>query len=192
MDSTITKLATALVLSSAMLSSPALSAAQGDRYFGLQYSSITFELFGEDWEPTALIGRYGKYIDDNFAIEGRLGIGVDSDTLSINNDPIVGNASVEIEMDTLIGIYGVGSHDINKNSSIYALIGITNGEATINVKSSTLGSASDSDSETDLSYGVGANIGISDTAGINLEYISYISKTDFDVTAVNFGFVFKF
>ena len=192
MDSKITKLATALVLSATMLSSPALSAAEGDQYFGLQYSSTTFEFAGEDWEPKVLIARYGKFIDDNFAIEGRLGIGIDSDTLSITNDPIVGNASVEIDIDTLIGIYGVGSHNFNENSSIYALIGITNGEATFSAKSSILGNASFSETETDLSYGVGANIGISNTVGINLEYISYISKTDFDVTAVNLGFVIKF
>ena len=192
MNSIITKLIAAFALSVTMLSSSTLSAAEGDQYFGLQYASTTFEFAGEDWEPTALMGRYGKYIDDNFAIEGRLGIGTDSDTLSITNDPIVGNASVEIEIDTLIGIYGVGSHDINENSSIYALIGITNGEATFSAKSSILGNASISESETDLSYGVGANIGITNTAGINLEYISYISKTNFDVTAVNFGFVFKF
>ena len=192
MTSKITKFATALVVSGTVIFAPVLSAAEGDQYFGLQYSSATFEFAGEDWEPTVLMARYGKFIGDNFAIEGRLGIGIDSDTLSITNDPDVGNASVEIDIDTLIGIYGVGSHDINKNSSIYALIGITNGEATFSAKSSILGNASFSETETDLSYGIGANIGISNTAGINLEYISYISKTDFDVTAVNFGFVFKF
>jgi len=190
MSSITQRLALAFALSTTALASSTLNAAKGDQYFGVQYSSVTFEAFDLEWEPSALIGKYGNYLSDNFAIEGRLGIGTSSDTISAF-DPFVGNISLEVEIDTLIGIYGVGSHDFSNNLSVYALIGATSGELTFTAAGG-LGNGSDSESETDLSYGVGANIYINDAVGINLEYISYISKTDFDVTAVNFGVVARF
>jgi hypothetical protein len=196
MVSRIQALPLAFALFTIIFNSSALTAAEGDQYFGLQYASTTFEIdgLGEDWEPAVLTGRYGKYLSDNFSLEGRLGIGAGDDTINFSGPG--GSIDIEVEIDTLFGIYGVGHHAINNNSSVYALIGLSRGEATMTGTGFLVATGpfneTESDTETDLSYGVGANIGINNTTGINLEYISYLSKNDFDVSALNFGFVFKF
>jgi len=183
------RLALALALSTTLASS-VIAAAEGNQYFGLQYGALNFENNnGVEWDPNAILGRFGSFLSDNFALEGRIGIGTSSDTVTAFL-PGTGIVDVELEIDTLFGLYGVGQHNFGNNSSVYALIGITRGDASISVTGAT--NSSESDSETDLSYGAGLNIGISNNIGINLEYISYISKSDFDVTAVSFGFVAKF
>ena len=196
MRSKNTNLATAFTLLATILSSSSLTAAEGDQYFGIQYASTTLEISGidEDWEPAALIGRFGQYLSEGFSLEGRLGFGTGDDTINFSGPG--GSIDIEFELDTLFGIYGVGHHAINNNSSVYALIGLSRGEATGTITGFTIVDGtineSESETETDLSYGVGANIGINNTTGINLEYISYISKNDTDISALNFGIVFKF
>jgi hypothetical protein len=183
-------IALALALSSTTLTSLVSAATEGDQYLGLQFATTTFEISGidADWEPTALIGRFGHYLSESFSLEGRLGFGISDDTINFSGPG--GSIDVEVELDTLFGVYGVGRHAVNNNSSVYALIGLSRGEASITITGTFPDSGSET--ETDLSYGVGADIGINNAAGINLEYISYISKNDVDISALNFGLVFKF
>jgi opacity protein-like surface antigen len=190
MTSKTAKFSTAFALSAIILSPSALFAAEGDQYFGIQYASTIFEIDGvsDDWSPAVVIAQYGKYLSENFALEGRIGTDAGSDTRNFSGPG--GSIDIEVEIDSLFGIYGVGHHVINNNSSVYALIGISRGKASITI-TGTFPDSGD-ESKTDMSYGVGAKIGISDTAGINLEYISYLSESDFDVSAVSLGFVAKF
>lgn len=188
---TVLKLSLAFALLSSTLSSSVFAATEGEQYFGVQYASTTFEidLFGEEWSPDAIVGRFGNYLSDNFALEGRIGTGLGDDTITFAAFG-GGTIDVKIELDSLFGVYGVGHHTINENSSVYALIGLSRGEATLSATGVIVGS--DSETETDLSYGVGINFGISNAAALNLEYISYMSKNDFDLSAISFGFIRKF
>jgi len=152
-------------------------------YFGAQYAIGTYSEDGfDDVNPTALVGRFGKYFNDNFALEGRLGIGIQDDSINIFG------TDVTLEIDTILGIYGIGHFNLNETSSVYGLLGLTRAEATV----SASGFGSDSDDETGLSFGVGADIGVSETVALNIEYTQYLNKSDFDFSALSFGAVFSF
>ena len=158
--------------------------SEGDSYGGFQYGLGTYSEDGfDDANPNALVGRYGKFINDNFAIEGRIGFGVGDDSV---NDSTVGDIAIEI--DTLIGVYGVGHVAINDSSSVYGLLGFSRGELTA---TATDFGMSISDDDSSLSYGVGSNIGLSDTLALNLEYVQYLTS-DYDFTAIGIGMVFSF
>jgi opacity protein-like surface antigen len=81
---------------------------------------------------------------------------------------------------------------LNESSSIYALIGFTKVDGTIAAYVSWLGSGSVSEDETGLSYGIGADIGIANNVALNLEYVQYLDKSDFDISALAAGIKFGF
>lgn len=180
------------VVSVVLMSSNVFADLAGGVYGGIQYASFDFSAddISEDFSPTGLIGRVGNKINENFAIEGRLGLGLSDDTITATDG--IDTASLSIELDTLIGVYGIGHVMLSESSSIYALIGFTQIDATASASVTNVGSASASDDESDLSYGIGADIGISNNIALNVEYVQYLDKSDFDVSAIAFGVKFGF
>ena len=174
----------ACVLASIALTSNAFAGEAGKTYGGVQYATFKYTEDGIDPEfsPTGLIGRFGKNINDSFSIEGRLGIGLSDDTRNILG--IDGT----LEIDNLYGVYGVGHVSVSDRSSVYGLICYTRAEATV----SAPGFDSSSKSETSISYGRGAKFGFSKSASLNVEYIQYLSKSDFDLNAILVGATFEF
>jgi hypothetical protein len=177
-----------LVLSLGGISGNVFAGLTPGAYGGIQYAitDFSFEDISEDISPTALIGRAGSNINQYISIEGRLGLGLSDDTVTTTDG--VTTASASAELDTLIGFYGVGRVPLGKSSSLYGLVGLTRVDAT----TTSLGSASVSDDETDFSYGFGADIGIRYNLWVNVEYVQYLDKTDFDVSAIALGLRFGF
>jgi hypothetical protein len=181
-----------LVVLLASTSGNALAGLTPGAYAGIQYASTDFSFDGvpEEFSPTALIGRAGSNFNQYVSIEGRLGIGLSDDTITATDG--VTTASVSIEIDTLIGLYGIGRVPLGKSSSLYALIGFTQVDATKSASLTGSGSASLSDDESDLSYGVGADIGIRYNLWVNVEYVQYLDKSDIEVSAIAVGMRFGF
>ena len=181
-----------LVVSLGSMSGSAFAGLTPGAYAGVQYgiADLSFEGVSEDFSPTALIGRAGSNLNQYFSIEGRLGLGLSDDTLTATEGTTT--ASLSVELDTLIGIYGVGHVPLGKSSSIYALVGLTQIDATASASVTGIGSASLSDDESDFSYGIGADIGILYNLWVNVEYVQYIDKADIDVSAIALGLKFGF
>ena len=180
------KISIGLVFVLASMSGNAFAGLTPGAYAGIQYAiaDLSFGGVPEDFSPTALVGRVGSNLNQYVSIEGRLGIGLSEDEVTAT----VGSAatSVSVEIDTLIGLYGVGRLPLGKSSSLYALAGFTQVDATAS------GSASLSDDESDLSYGVGADIGIGYNLWVNVEYVQYLDKSDMEVSAIAVGMRFGF
>ena len=152
-------------------SSISLAASEGDTYGGLQYGLVTYSEDGfPDAEPTALVGRYGKFVKDNVAVEGRFGIGLQDDTV----------LGIDVEVDTFFGVYGVFHVSSNSDTSLYGVLGFTKGEVTASVPGFSF-----SQDDSGLSYGFGVDIN-----SFNIEYMLYLDETDYDVSAISFGFKF--
>ena len=185
-------LTTGVVVLLASMSGNAFAGLTPGAYAGVQYATTDFSFDGvsEEFSPSALIGRAGSNFNQYFSIEGRLGIGLSDDTLTVTDGVTTG--SVSIEIDTLIGFYGVGRLPLGKSSSLYALVGVTQVDATTSASVTGVGSASLSDDESDVSYGVGADIGIRYNLWVNVEYVQYIDKSDVEVSAIAIGMRFGF
>lgn len=164
-----------------MLGAPG-AAAQDSTYFGANYAIATYKETGvESANPTALSLRLGKEISRNFAIEGRFGFGIGDDSVVVLGIPVT------VEVEQFFGFYGRGILPLSEMFSIYGLFGFTNGEIT----ASALG-VSISESDSDISYGVGADLLFSKNAGINFEWAKLLEGTGYKVEAISIGFLYKF
>ena len=120
---------------------------------------------------------------NNFALEGRFGSGIKSDTQFIQ-----GTGDVDLYIDNFFGAYGIGHINLGKSSSVYGLAGFTYLEASLR---NNIG-LSESDRDNGLSIGVGADYGIADNITLNIEYISYIVDSDFDLKVLGLGVSFGY
>ena len=163
--------------------------AEGDEdfYAGLQYgeSDITLQGLSGDYSPGLVMGRFGKFQNDHFALEARMGFGLESEsqTLSGSTDGVI------LDMGPIIGLYGVGHFDIGSKASIYGLIGVSYVQGNTFLETPTSRGYPESQKDNGISIGVGADIGIWNNIGLNLEYVSYINNSDFDISALGIGVV---
>lgn len=155
------------------ISGPA-HAAEGDTYAAIQFAFADVDTGLGDADPIALIGRFGKFTTDNVSLEGRFGIGIQDDETDFLG------IDVDIDIETVIGVYVLVHSTPSAGNSIYGIVGITRGE----LEASALGE-SESDDETDVSFGIGANFG-----SFNVEFINYIDEDDVEATALSLGYVF--
>lgn len=165
----------------ALASSSALANSAGSGYVGALASHYVFDVDGarEDLNPTGLTIRGGYFLTDFVAVEGRLGTGV--------NDDSIGNTGVDVELDQLMGVYAVGYLPVNNVFSFYGLLGFSYAEATI---SSRFASVSDDDDG--FSYGAGVQFNFTPQISGQLEYVSYLSKSDYDLNAGSVGIAYHF
>ena len=156
-------------------------------YAGVQYGLSNFSVKGvsEDFNTDVIVGRFGLR-SDFIALETRLGSGIRSDTKTPAGSIFDFTASI----DSILGLYGVANADFGKSSSVYGLIGVTRLEATI--RGSSGSAIRETEYESGLSIGVGANLGAWEDVSINLEYMSYLVDSDFDLDSVGLGVVFGF
>lgn len=168
-----------LLLLLAVSATPAY-AAKGDTYASVQYALVTYDEEGfDEVEPTALVFKYGQFFNDQVSVEGRFGIGLQDDDIDVD---ILGTTfEVELEVETVFGVYLVGHTNPGANASLYGVLGVTRGELEVSID----GLGSDDESETDISYGFGARYG-----NFSIEYMNYIDKDDFEATAISLGYVF--
>ncbi len=163
---------------SAMIAAP-LQAAQGDTYGSIQYAMVTYDEEGfEEIEPTALVFKYGKFVNDNVAVEGRFGIGLQGDEIDIDIFGLPFEAEVEIE--TIFGVYVVAHVNPDAQGTFYGVFGVTRGELEVSIDG-----FSDSDDESDVSFGFGARFG-----NFSVEYMNYLDKDAFEATAISLGYIF--
>lgn len=157
--------------------------AEEGGYFGLGWSQINYKEDGFDSvTPTAMIARIGKQVNPNFAIEARIGTGLAS------SDLYVSNTRITAELDSYFGFYGKVMAPVTPQFSFYGLFGYTSG--TLSVKASNGYSASADDS--DVSYGIGAELAVSPQASVGLEWAHLMSGSGYDVKAITAGVNFKF
>ena len=175
------------------IAAPALAVEQGETYLGGGFGmgNYTDEALSADYDPTFGTGRIGYGITDHVAIEGRLGFDLSDDTQPENP------GSRTIKIDQIAGIYGVGYLPVVSEFSLYGLAGVVNVDVVErfvgpNSRDSTMVS------ETDFSYGIGAEVGFSNDMAAYVEWVHYFEKTDevtafeYDLTGVTIGAKYTF
>lgn len=169
---------TALIIAM-MAAVPATSLAAEGLYVGANLSQVKYKETGfDDVNPTAISVHIGKSINKNFAIEGRLGVGLSSDNIDI-----LGN-DVEIEVDNLVGVYMKGVAPISDTFAIYGLLGFTSGKMSISAPTIPY-SATESDS--DISLGVGAQFNANEKTNIAVEWARLFEGTNYEVSSLSVG-----
>ena len=131
----------------------------------------------------------------NFALEfGYTDLGeVTASTPAIG---IIPPASVAIES-TVWELVAVGMLPLAERFSLYGKLGLYRADTDIEVNFVSLGSVTDSDSNTDLTFGIGVRFDITPRLGVRLEWQRYsgVSAADFDdgdVDVMSLGVAWRF
>lgn len=160
------------------------SAMAEGNYFGGSFAALDYsdDSVDQDFSLTAVYGRLGTNFSENFSGEIRVGTGVGDDSVSY------GGINANIELDTIYGLYVRAGIPVTESFFPYAVVGYTRGELTLSV--SGLGSASES--ESDASFGLGADFNLTQNVIINGEYMSYFDKDGAEISGFSIGLTTAF
>ena len=164
-----------------LLFSNVLAVEAGKGYLGAQYGLVTYSESGvPDYKPSALVIRGGYHFSPYVSVEGRYGFGVSSDTQNLLG------VDVKLEVDNVYGLYAVGHLPLANSFELYGVAGFSSSSLTASGSGGSV-----SDSESDLSIGIGAEY-FMQKISFSLEYMSYMRKSDFDLSAFALGVNFMF
>lgn len=168
------------LLAVSIVTLPAVTFAES--YVGGNFAMIDYSEEGaSDASLNAIYGRFGTFFGDNFSGELRLGLGVGDDSVSY------AGFDVDVELKNFFGAYLRGGVPVGESFYPYAIIGYSKGK----LEASALGE-SESASESDLSFGVGADFSVAETVTINLEYMNYIDKDGGELSGFAVGIAKSF
>ena len=173
------------------LTGTGIAGPEDNGYIGVQYGigNYSEKNISKDFKPTALITRFGYYFHPNYSVEGRLGFGLQDDTQFLPEFGVAG-LDAKFELDSIMGVYGTGHFNLSESSSLYGVLGVSGVEVTTSVPA--FPAATSTGDETSISYGIGADIGIGKNFILNIEYMKYLDKDNFDLGVIGAGAVFNF
>lgn len=150
-----------------------------DSYIGVNYSFLEQPIANTDDAKLNTVNlRVGTFFDRSFSGEIRVGTGIGDDTVG---------GVVDVEIDQLIGAYLRSGVLTSGNLYPYLVMGVTQGKVTAKVPG-----IKSSESETDLSFGIGIDYTIKRSVSFNVEYINYISKNSVDISGFTLGVAKRF
>ena len=164
---------------------PALAPAEpaylekGARYGGAHFAMGRYDEQGVSAtaRPKAMVARFGEFVEDRFAIEGRAGFGLGSDTVTVEG------FDVDVQIDNMAAAYLLGHVPLGEQATAYALSGMTHGRMTVSI-----GSVSASATDTGLTWGAGLNVHSPDSELVfNVEYARYLDGGTYTLSAISFG-----
>lgn len=149
-----------------------------DPYVGtaLGLAKIENDELRGDAKNTTLILIAGHQFNDYFALEARMGTGLKSDTVTFNGQPM------KVDTNTFMGLYGKALLPLESPITPYIVVGATRGTTTLKVNG-----LKDKDSDSDLSYGIGADWAVSQSFSVNIEYMNWFDKNHTEMRGVNLG-----
>lgn len=154
------------------------SNAQDAGYYG---GNATFTNYSElgipDMDFNAISIVAGNTINENLAAEIRFGFGTNDDSMTVLGEDI------SIGIDKFMGVYLKYATATTGKVSPYAILGYTDAKA----EGSGLG-VTVSLSESDISYGVGVDFGLSEEASLNIEYMNFLDTSTISVHGISVGF----
>ena len=146
----------------------------------------------EDADLTAVYGRIGMQLNEYFAVEARLGIGISDDTSTVvftdsATGATLGGGDVDIELEHLFGAYIRVGAPVSDAFYPYAIVGVTEWKRELSTSLVT-----ESYSDSDSSFGVGVDFGDADRGGFNIEYMNYYDKDGNTLSGFSIGYVSRF
>lgn len=149
-----------------------------DSYALFSYSMIDYEEEGisDDANLNAISAAYGKNFSDAVAGELRLGLGLGDDEVCVMGE------CLDVELSHFVGAYLKFGTDLGNGISPYFLTGFTHGK----LEASYEGEKFD-ESETDFSYGVGADFTIGESVTLNIEYADILEVEGAEAKGFSLG-----
>lgn len=177
------KLSCAALLVASMGAQAQTKAPSGGLYGDVGYTLVKISADGYSVTPKVLRGVVGYEVNPNLAIEGMVGLGVGDDSTTLAGVKLVG------EVDHMIGLYLKPKMAVSPDLELFARAGFVRSKVTA---SAPAYGVSASESQSDLSYGVGMSYSINKTTALNVDYMSYYNKDGVKANGFTVGVGFKF
>ena len=170
------KLSIVLLSSAATLMSASVFSAEG--FYGsldITRTDLDLDFAGLDDTDTTFGIAAGYRINENFAVE--LGY-QDFGEVSVS----AGGASAKVET-SAIQLSVIGGVPVSENAGVYAELGFDSWDADLSYTNVPgFGTGSESDDGTDIFYGIGAYLSLSEAVNLKFEYqLHELDDTDIDV-----------
>lgn len=160
-----------------VISSSYVWSEESNLYVGTSINNINYEEPSSNYDVNLLnIGLLaGKKINDNVALEARVGSAVSGENIT---------PSIEIELDYYISTYIKGLLVID-HFDVYGLLGYT--------KSKVSSSNGFYDYAESASYGIGSSYNFNEEFSIGMEYLNLVDddKNGYDLSTFNIGINYK-
>lgn len=151
----------------------------GGLYAGANYTFVDLEGNGLDSDLGTLSAKVGANITPYFGLEARAGFGVQDESITPTTD---------LSVNAFYGGYATLSLANESPATPYAILGFTRYE--LELDNASFGSTRDD--ESDLSYGLGVNLAITEALSGNLEYMRYFDKDNVTIDGIGVGLTVSF
>ena len=167
----------ALGLASAFVTS---AHAEGQFYAGGGVAVLESSADGgqDDLTFKEVYGRLGMMFGDYFSGEARVGFGFSGDSVGGN---------VDVDIDNFYGAYVRAGAPVAESFYPYVVLGYTRLETSISGYGVDV-----SDSDSDISYGLGFDLSSSDSLTFNVEYMKFYDEDGVEVDGLSFGLATSF
>lgn len=176
------------LLLAAALSTFACAASADDRFYAGGNLAIWNYTEGKQdvkYNVSSLEGVVGFNVWEYINIEGRLGLGLEGSTETVNSIQD-GKLPTKLTLDNYASVY-LKPELKNDTASVYALLGFSS------VSASTENAKTERDlSVSGLSYGLGMGFFVADTAQVTLEYRTLVQDGDYEFQGYSIGFTLGF
>ncbi|KAF0804751.1 hypothetical protein A6D6_02785 [Alcanivorax xiamenensis] len=174
------KFATAVAVTFSLTAGGAYAAGPfiGGNYTQMQYDNEEYD--SDTLKIDSAVFRAGYEFNDYLGMEIRGGLGFDEDSRGI----------VDFEMDNMYGAYVKLSAPLAESVHPYIIGGYTKMKGTVKAEGTLAGvnyQVDDSRRFEDQSYGAGIDVNLTDTLGMNLEYMRYFDKDEEEISGISVG-----
>lgn len=163
-------------------------AAQAQTYAEIGYTSVNYEeqALGYTFKssPKALRGLMGYELSENVAIEGIVAMGMGDANVKVAGQTISG---ANLQIDSLYGIYVTPKMKLADNFEGFVRAGYASAKGTVSYNGQN-----SSGSSNGFSYGLGVRYAFDKKTSLNVDYMSYVDKSDAKATGFTVGIGFKF
>ena len=182
----------ALAAATALFASASVYAQRAQPFNPSVYAEIGYTHHNyKDWDgvdtlkfsPGAVSGVVGYKFTPNLSVEGMLGLGLGKDKVKIDGVDTGSDGKVK----STFGLFLRPSFDINESVELFGRVGWVRSKLEISNSVS-----SESGSDTDLAYGIGANFNLSKTSYIQTGWMQYLNKDGVKIDGLNISYGMRF
>ena len=156
-------------------------------YLGYDFLKVNYDDSGvnKEFDPTAVTWKAGYLVNEYFAVEARVGLGVDNDRQkNLITDNGLGISEATVELNRLYSALIEASYPLYKGLKVNAYMGGSRVKFLVDSNQNYHSENSDSS----LTLGAGFSYDIASDVFVNAEYMAYTKN----VTALQVGMGFRF
>ena len=158
-----------------------------DFYLGYDFLKVNYDDSGvnKEFDPTAVTWKAGYSVNEYFAVEARVGLGVDTDTKqNLITDTGLGLTTATVELNRVYSALLKGSYPLLKGLNVNAYVGASRVKFLVDSNQNYHSENSDSS----MSVGAGLSYDIASDIFVNADYMAYTKN----VRAMYIGMGFRF